>query len=121
MNNHKGIEQSRRDDLESLGYIIVYLFTGSLPWKGLKGKTNIQTKELIYQKKKNTKLKDLCNNLPNEVYTYLLYCRNLKFYQQPDYDYLRNLFYKLMLKNNFKKDNLYDWNIKAKQVINNNV
>jgi len=117
INNHKGIEQSRRDDLESLGYIIIYLFTGTLPWKGIKGNNNKHTQKLIYEKKVNINLKNLCNNLPNEVYKYMSYCKNLEFYQQPDYDYLRNLFYKLMLKNNIKKDNNYDWNIKAKNMI----
>lgn len=119
INNHEGIEQSRRDDLESLGYIFIYFFNGTLPWKGLKGNSNKQTQELIYNKKKNTSLKELCHNLPKEMYIYMNYCRNLKFYQQPDYEYLRNLFYKLFLKNNFKKDNIYDWNIKAKELQNN--
>ena len=117
INNHEGIEQSRRDDLESLGYIFIYFLTGTLPWKGLKGKTNKNTQELIYNKKKNTTIKDLCKNLPIEIYKYMNYCRELKYYESPNYEYLRNLFYKLYLKNNFKKDNIYDWNLKAKKLI----
>ena len=117
INNHENKEQSRRDDLESLGYIFIYLLTGNLPWKGMRGKNNKSTQEIIYQKKKNTSLEELCKNLPKEIFIYMTYCRNLKFYEKPDYEYLRNIFYRLFIKNKYKKDNIYDWNQKAKKLI----
>ena len=54
VNAHLGIEQSRRDDLESLGYVIMYFMRGSLPWQGLKAATKKQKYERISQKKLDT-------------------------------------------------------------------
>ena len=61
---HLGIEQSRRDDLEAIGYVLMYLNTGSLPWQGLKAKTQKEKYQKIMEKKISTSLEELCKDFP---------------------------------------------------------
>jgi serine/threonine protein kinase len=64
INTHQGIEQSRRDDLESFTYVLVYFMKGSLPWQGLRAKSNKEKYQKISEKKIKTSLRDLCRDLP---------------------------------------------------------
>lgn len=112
--NHKGIEQSRRDDLESIGYMLIFFLKGKLPWQGLKGSTKSKRSTNIFNIKKNISLQDLCENLPKEFLLYMKYCRLLRFKQEPDYNFLRNLFISLFNDSSYKLDYIYDWNIVAK-------
>ena len=57
-------EQSRRDDMESLGYVFMYFLRGSLPWQGLKAATKRQKYERISEKKMSTPIEDLCKGFP---------------------------------------------------------
>ena len=92
---HMGIEQSRRDDLESLAYILIYFSKGSLPWKGLKTKNKSEKNSKILSQKMNTSNEDLCSGIPKELSTFLQYTRDLQFEERPDYDYLRGLLNKI--------------------------
>ena len=109
INALSGCEQSRRDDLESIGYIIMYFIRGSLPWQGLKINEKEDRYEKICEKKKSTSAKDLCIGFPPEFQTFVSYTRNLKFTEVPDYNYLKNLLKNIIKKSGFKIDFFYDW------------
>uniref|UniRef100_H2Z700 non-specific serine/threonine protein kinase n=1 Tax=Ciona savignyi TaxID=51511 RepID=H2Z700_CIOSA len=111
INTHLGIEQSRRDDLESLGYILMYFNLGTLPWQGLKAATKRQKYERISEKKMSTPIELLCKGHPSEFATYLNYCRSLRFDDKPDYSYLRQLFRNLFHRQGFTYDYVFDWNM----------
>lgn len=92
INMHMHCEPSRRDDLESVGYMLVYFAKGSLPWQGLKKKTGIDQVDVVKDAKLCTNLDKLCKGLPKCFKEYIRACRSLKFDETPDYDYLRDLF-----------------------------
>ncbi|WZZ21426.1 hypothetical protein YC2023_122813 [Brassica napus] len=111
MNTHLGIEQSRRDDLESLGYILMYFLKGSLPWQGLKAGTKKQKYERISEKKVSTSIESLCRGYPSEFASYFHYCRSLRFDDKPDYGYLKRIFRDLFIREGFQFDYVFDWTI----------
>lgn len=92
INTHSGIQQSRRDDMESLGYVLLYLNRGKLPWQDLKASNKKQKYERIFEMKLSTSLLDLCKGFPGQFEKYLSYCRTLRFNDTPDYEYVRQLF-----------------------------
>ncbi|KAJ3170009.1 casein kinase I [Irineochytrium annulatum] len=109
INTHLGREQSRRDDLESLGHVFMYFLRGSLPWQGLKAATNKQKYEKIGEKKQAVPIKELCDGFPEEFAEYLAYSRGLKFDEEPDYNKLRQLFNKVLQRNGETDDGVFDW------------
>lgn len=102
-------EQSRRDDLEALGNMLMYFLRGSLPWQGLKADTLKERYQKIGDTKRNTPIEILCDGHPEEMATYLRYVRRLDFFETPDYEYLRNLFNDLYEKRGFVNDEEFDW------------
>ncbi|RHY20237.1 hypothetical protein DYB37_008868 [Aphanomyces astaci] len=111
INTHIGIEQSRRDDLESLGYVFMYFIRGSLPWQGLKANTKKQKYERIMEKKMNTPIEVLCKGYPAEFRAYFEYTRALRFDDKPDYAYLKRLFKELFFRKGFQFDAMFDWTV----------
>jgi len=109
INAHLGIEQARRDDMESLGYVMMYFNRTSLPWQGLKAATKKQKYEKISEKKMSTPVEVLCKGFPAEFAMYLNYCRGLRFEEAPDYMYLRQLFRILFRTLNYQYDYIFDW------------
>lgn len=102
-------EQGRRDDLESVGYLLIYFLHGRLPWQGITADTPVQKYEKIGEQKFSLSLDTLCAGIPTEFYLYMKYCRSLHFTEQPDYMYLRQLF-KVIFRNHYLiHDYLYDW------------
>ncbi|CAG8650136.1 9202_t:CDS:2, partial [Paraglomus occultum] len=111
INTHLGVEQSRRDDLESLGYVMMYFCRGSLPWQGLRAATKKQKYDRIMEKKMTTPTELLCRGFPNEFAIYLNYTRSLRFDDKPDYSYLRKLFRDLFVREGYQYDYVFDWTI----------
>merc|ERR1711874_347077 len=111
INTHLGIEQSRRDDMEALGYILIYFLSGTLPWQGLRAKTKAQKYEKISEKKLSTSVEELCKGAPAEFSTYHNYVRSLRFEEKPDYAYLRQLIRNLFHRQGFSYDYVFDWNL----------
>jgi casein kinase 1/casein kinase I family protein HRR25 len=108
-------EQSRRDDLESLGYVLKYFIRGSLPWQGLKANTKKQKYERIMDRKMSTSTEQLCKGYPSEFRSYFEYCRSLRFEDRPDYAYLKRLFKELFYRKGFQYDNMFDWTVQNMQ------
>lgn len=92
LGNHDGLEQSRRDDLESLCYVVVYLMRGTLPWMGLKRQASKRAQyEEIARRKRSTPTAVLCRGLPRELAIMLDYARSLQYDETPDYEWLKRL------------------------------
>ncbi|CAN1271102.1 Casein kinase 1-like protein 10 [Linum perenne] len=111
VNTHLGVEQSRRDDLESLGYVLMYFLRGSLPWQGLKAGNKKQKYDKISEKKMLTPIEVLCKSYPSEFTSYFHYCRSLRFDDKPDYAYLKKLFRDLFVREGYQFDYIFDWTI----------
>ncbi|XP_062200333.1 casein kinase 1-like [Phragmites australis] len=109
VNTHLGIEQSRRDDLESVGYLLLYFLRGSLPWQGLKAGTKKQKYDKISEKKMLTSAEVLCKSYPSEFISYFHYCRSLRFEDRPDYSFLKKLFRDVFIREGYQFDYVFDW------------
>lgn len=72
INTHRGYEQSRRDDLESIGYVLVYFLKGILPWQGIKCRQDEDHYTKIFERKKVTSVEDLCKGFPSKIFFYFL-------------------------------------------------
>ena len=106
-NAHRGYEQGRRDDIESIGYVLMYFLLGVLPWQGLKVKKNEDQFEKIAQKKYATSFEELTDGQPEEFLLYFKHVDNLNFEDQPNYLYLMGLFQNII--DRFCQDCFYDF------------
>lgn len=115
INTHLGIEQSRRDDIESLGFVLMYFLRGSLPWQGLKATTKKQKYQRILERKQATHPDQLCRGFPPEFRDYFAHCQSLGFEDRPDYRYLKRIFRDLFERQSFEDDGVFDWDIIKRQ------
>jgi len=106
-------EQSRRDDLESVGYVLMYFLRGNLPWQGLKVRSKEDRYKKILEKKKEISSQDLCKEFPHEFFEYVDYTKNLEYEENPDYDFLRKKFLDVLKGLNEELDYIYDWTTKS--------
>ena len=104
-----GLTQSRRDDLESVGYVLLYFLRGKLPWQGIKAKNKEERNNKIMFRKKTTTAEELCYGFHDNFVKYINYTRNLEYEQDPDYNYLKKLFLSMLISNGFFLDCFYDW------------
>ena len=110
INALRGYDQSRRDDLESVAYVLAYLLRGNLPWQGIVVKTKEEKYAKILYRKQSITSEQLFFGFPNELCTYINYCKNLGYEEEPKYDYLTDLF-KNIIQNQLHEeiDYKYDW------------
>lgn len=109
---HDREELDRRDDLMSLGYSLVYLFYGKLPWQGVVWQTregNREKIERIGDLKKKTSMRTLIGHMPREFDKYFEYVQKLRFGQTPNYHFLRTLFRKSMDRKKMDDDRVFEW------------
>lgn len=109
IHTHLGREQSRRDDLEAIGYVCVYFLLGSLPWQNLKAPSNCKKYEMIGDKKQSTAIETLTKECPDEFTMYLKYVQKLTFTQDPDYKWLIDLMNTCLARYDPSGDGIYDW------------
>ena len=110
MNTHQGYEQGRRDDLESLFYIIIYFIKGELPWQNIKCKTRQEKYNKIFEiKKKVTEDGELVEDLPIEMKKILEYILGLNFAERPNYLMMKNAIELILNKLNYSNDLQFDW------------
>ena len=103
INSHLGMELGRRDNLESLTYILIYFLHGSLPWQHLSGPQS------VLKHKQQTKPGKLCCGLPAEFATFLEYSHSLSFKEIPGYQYICDLFKGLSSWEGLKGGMVFDW------------
>lgn len=117
INTHLGKEQSRRDDLEAIGYVLLYFLRGSLPWQGFRGDSKEEKYKKIMEKKVATPVETLCKGYPKEFVAYLSYCKSLEFTDRPDYAFPRMILQELFYAENLELDYVFDWDVRNAQAI----
>lgn len=96
LGNHRGIHQTRRDDLESIAYMIIFFLKNQLPWQGIRANDRVKKWRKIEQKKAAINSQQLTKDLPHEFFYYLEYVKKLKYDEKPDYERLRRVFRKYL-------------------------
>ena len=116
INANKGFEQSRRDDLESLAYMLIYLSKNSLPWMGIEKQDldKIKKYKLVLKNKIKISTEELCSGLPQGFFRYLNYVKKLEFEQEPNYTFMRKCFLDILYHDNFTNELKFSWIINKK-------
>ena len=117
INGNMGLELSRRDDLESFGYMLIYISKDNLPWISAE-KLKLEKGQIIqeiYKLKRFYTPEKLCTDLPEEFREYIKYVRKLEFEEKPDYNYLKGLFISVLSRNELKNDLCFSWIINKRK------
>jgi len=105
---HRHQEQGRKDDMEAIGYLLVYFFKGKLPWMGIKHKDKRARYRLVGEKKESITEEELCKDMPKEFCVYLKYVRSMDFDEKPHYSALKRMFVNLYESREYKNDKM-EW------------
>lgn len=109
INNHIGTELTRRDDLESVSYMLFYFLRGNLPWQGIKSHSKQRRIQKIQDKKRKTTSEKLCAGYPPEFGIFMDKVRSLQFDERPKYEEYREMFRSVMVRMGYVFDYVYDW------------
>ena len=110
VNSHRKFEQSRRDDLEAIAYVLIYFINGGLPWQSLRVTRN-KRRKAIGHSKATISPETLCEGLPRQFSEFLKYVKALRFDQTPNYEYCRNLFRNCFDEAALEDDGVWDWEL----------
>ena len=116
INALKGFELSRRDDLESFCYMIIFFLIKKLPWQGAKAQTQAKRYKKILESKEDFNINDHKDLIPTEFIKIFKYVKSLKFDEEPNYNMIRNAFNKILSDVNYKENETFSW-IKDKKVL----
>ena len=108
-NTLRGVEPSRRDDLESFCYLLLFLMKGSLPWDNINEESEVNEILIIYKMKQYMTPEMLFRDLPPQMVNFYKYCKNLEFEQEPNYDFLRSLLINILNNIGEKNDLYFSW------------
>lgn len=129
INNMRGIDQTRRDDLESLLYVWIFMATGDLPWTQMGGGDRKEMYKRILEQKESTAIDEVLKNLPREFTRMLYSVKQLRFSEEPNYKVLHNLlkvaFAKISPKEKITEYSAFDWKsmfpVFANEMINDDI
>jgi serine/threonine protein kinase len=109
INSHLGYELSRRDDIESFVYILIYFAKGNLPWQGVQTNVKDSHYKQILEIKMNLSPSVLCRGLPSEFEVLIRYSRSLRFEEKPDYNFIMKKLVEVAKRGQFVLDNIFPW------------
>ena len=121
LNCHRGIQQSRRDDLESLAYVLLYFYLGALPWQGVERRAKQRSHACtegaqqrvisreVWDRKEGISAALLCVNAPAVLQTLLEYARSIGFIERPLYGKMQELLRGALALRGWTDDGVFDW------------
>ena len=112
INALQGYEQSRRDDLESAGYVLMFLLRGNLPWQNIKIKGKKDKYAKICNKKKEVSSQELGKDFPSQFAEVLEYFKNLGYTEDPNYEMCWKKMVDVIENEEESFDYIYDWTTK---------
>ncbi|XP_037959889.1 casein kinase I-like isoform X2 [Teleopsis dalmanni] len=107
INALRNMPQSKRDDIEAVGYCLLYFSIGDLPWYTIRD-SDEETSKMVADSKAQMSISEICPQMAYEFESYFDYCKYLRFSEEPDYKYLKSIFKKRYDSLNCT-DNCFDW------------